>query len=614
MCGIAGVLAPRGSYDDTVPARMIAPLRHRGPDACGVEVLSEVALCAARLAIVDLSPEANQPFWDGEHRCAVVFNGEIYNYKELREELRTSGAIFHTSSDTEVVVEAYKRWGLDFQHRLNGMWGLAIWDATQKTLILSRDRFGVKPLFVRRDREALHFASEMKGILAAGFDAEINPDAVTAVHEWSGADRETLTLFRGIEALPAGHCLIVKPGSAPETRCWWKTLEQRTDVPRRRSDRVDRFRELLIDSVRIRLRTDVPNAISLSGGLDSASVFASYHHLRRQGMADRATLPGAATLIPFVVRYDGEAADESERARRIARHFGDEIRFVHVGPSAFAEDVRDVLWHQEAIPWNAGVLAYHALYKAIAAAGARVVLEGHGSDEMLAGYPQIAQAAMRHAVRHFRLPSAARYARAVASAQNPAGDRVETRALLHLARAWRPGVAMPLRDAIDDAFQYRVLPTILRIFDRASMAASVESRAPFLDYRLVSFTLSLPDSDVIRSGRTKWIERQAMRDFLPPDVVWQKGKLGFAVPQRSWFGRSEVTAAIREALENGAMAAAGTIDVRDCRARFDHAVKHGFTEASATRIWQEYAQAIVAGVFRERLKALRESSPATAPA
>lgn len=614
MCGIAGIVGASRSYDEQVPHRMIAQLRHRGPDHTGVEILPDVALCSARLSIVDLSPEANQPMWDADRRFAIVFNGEIYNFKELRAELAKSGVQFRTSSDTEVVIEAYKSWGSECQHRFNGMWAFAIWDARERTLFLSRDRFGVKPLFIRRDGSRVFFASEMKGIFAAGFAPQINGDAVDATFRYEGADRDALTLFRDIEAVPAGHSILCSPDASTRTTRWWNTHDHRVDVPRAPADRVERFRELLTDAVRLRLRTDVPTAISLSGGLDSSSIYAAYHALRRRGEADRATVPGQSRLLPFVVAYDGERVDESERARALATHFGDDVVVVRPDPAGFAAQVREVVWHQEAIPWNAGVLAYHALYKAIASAGARVVLEGHGSDEMLAGYPQISQFALRHALRTLRLPSAIRYARSLATAQNLAADNVEDRAFMHLLRGVTAGPSLSLRAALDDAFHSRVLPTILRIFDRASMASSVESRAPFLDYRLVSFVFSLPDRDIVRDGRTKWIQREAMRHDLPADVVLRKGKLGFAVPHRAWFTRPGVAGALRDAVENGLLSRVDGIDVAAFRQRLESGVRDGFTERSATLLWQAYAYAVVADVFQERFKSSTGTRRATAPA
>src|SRR5437762_55035 len=291
MCGIAGIVS-NAPIDSRVPRAMIERLHHRGPDHQGVEMLDGAAIAAARLAIVDIDPEANQPLWDVEHRFVIAMNGEIYNFREIRDEI---GETLRTSSDTEVALAAYKKWGATCLDRFNGMFALAIWDIRERVLFLARDRFGVKPLFTRVERDRFLFASEMKAILGAGVDAEINPDLVKSVVTYQGADRGSLATFRGIESLPPGHYAIVRPGETPRVTQWWRLQDHLIDVPKRRRDRVALFRETPLDAVRLRLRTDVDTAISLSGGLDSSSVYAAYHELLRSGRAERATMSGVTT-------------------------------------------------------------------------------------------------------------------------------------------------------------------------------------------------------------------------------------------------------------------------------------------------------------------------------
>lgn len=618
MCGIAGILGPEGSIDAQRVRRMVDAIAHRGPDDRRVDAFPQLALGFARLSIVDLSAAASQPMFDEARRYAVALNGEIYNFKEVRADLERDGVVFRTRSDTEVVLEAYKRWGAACQTRFNGMWAFAIWDAETRELFLSRDRFGVKPLYLHRTAGQLWFASEVKALLAAGAPAEIAPDAVGAVLRYQGADRGTLSFFKDIESLPAGHCLTCRPGEAPRVERWWRTLDHLVEVPAKRADRVALFRETFIDAVRLRLRTDVPSALSLSGGLDSSSVYAAYHSLLAEGRALRATTDTPSKLTPFIVGYPGDAIDESAQARALAAHFGDEPVLLTPTPDGFRELAREVVWHQETIPWNMATLSYHLLYKAIAAHGAKVVLEGHGSDEMLAGYPQFSDVGLRESLRGLRPFRAWSYARALASAQNLASDRVQSHPLAHLLKyVVRPkknvvsplfdrsfyatpaaSMAKSLKSALHDAFEWQVLPTILRIFDRASMAAGVESRAPFLDWRLVTLVFSLPETDIVREGRTKWIQRAAMDPLLPKGVAWRKGKIGFALPHPLWFRSPAVTGALQEALADGTIGRAPGLDAAEFRRRLERGIRDGFTYQAATELWQAYAYALSLDVFR----------------
>jgi asparagine synthase (glutamine-hydrolysing) len=605
MCGIAGIVSVGGA-DPRLARRMIDRLRHRGPDHTAVEALPNAVLAAARLAIVDPIDEANQPMWDRSRRWCAVVNGEIYNFREIRDELEVAGAEFLTRSDTEVVLEAYKRWGPRCLDRFNGMFALAVWDCEEQLLFLARDRFGVKPLFTRFDGERFFFASEMKAILATGMAVEIDASVVGAVLRYEGADRGTLAMFRGIEALPPGSYALVKPGDRPQPILWWRIADHQINVPARRRDRVELFRETLLDAVRLRLRTDVSNAITLSSGLDSSMIYAAYHALRREGRAEQATLGGVSALTPFVVGYPGDPIDESAAAAELARLFGDVATIVTPRPEDTETLAREVVWHQETIPWNAAVLAYHSLYKSIAATGARVVLEGHGSDEMLAGYPQFTSLAYRHALRHGRLLRAWSYRRASAGARNVAADRVPAppspifdRSMFNAAPSVNEVVrgVSPLRAAMLRAFESQVLPTILRIFDRASMAASVESRSPFLDWRLVALVFSLPESDIVRHGRTKWIQRAAARRWLPKTVTERRGKNGFAMPHPRWFRHPSVVRMLRDALSGGMIARTAGLDARAFERTLNDEVARGFTYSGATALWQAYAYALLVQTF-----------------
>lgn len=622
MCGIAGLFD--SALVEPQPAllrRMVATLRHRGPDHEAIHAEAHLGLAHARLSIVDLRECANQPMADAGGRCLIILNGEIYNYKEVRAELKSLGRRFLTDSDTEVVLEAYKEWGDACLDRLNGMWALALWDRAQRRLLLSRDRFGVKPLFTYAQNGRLFFASEIKALLAAGAPAAINTRTLNSIVHYAGGDRDSLSLFRGIESVAPGECLAITPEGTRRWR-WWKTTDHLVDVPKRFGDRVERYRELLTDAVRIRLRTDVPTALSLSSGLDSSSIYALWHDLLRRGEATSGTEERPMTPIPFIAAFPGTAIDESGDAARLVQRFGDTAHLVAVTPDRFRECVDEVTWHQESLVWSAAVIAYHELYRAMAQQGIRVVLEGHGSDEVLGGYPQFARVVVGDALRHGRPLRSWGAALAYSRSRGPMYDEQTTSPLRVLTAAvaqklrpkllpprhlfdrdflGRPEVLAPaeetrglspLKRTLHAAFHARILPAILRVFDRASMAHSVESRAPFLDWRLVTYAFSLPDSDAIGRGWTKRIQREAMRDLLPADVVWRKRKIGFALPLPQWFATPSVTAVLKQGLTDGTIEGAPGVR-RDAYARLlQECESRGFTWQSSGALWQAWSYAV----------------------
>jgi asparagine synthase (glutamine-hydrolysing) len=601
---------------------MIATLKHRGPDHLGVHVEPYLGLAHARLSIVDLSERANQPMADVDGLCLITFNGEIYNYKEVRGDLQKLGHRFATDSDTEVVLEAYKEWGDGFLDRLNGMWAFALWDRRTKRLLLSRDRFGVKPLFLHHDGRRLLFASEIKGLLAAGVRAKLDVRTLNSIIYYAGGDRDTLSMFRGIDSLPAGECLSIAADGALVRWRWWKTLDHLVDVPRRFDERVERFRELLFDAVRIRLRTDVPTAISLSSGLDSSSVFAAWHVLLGQGRASSATDERPVRPIPFVAAFPGFAIDESVEAGALARRFGDEPELVHVTADRFRKDVEEVTWHQESLVWSAAVIAFHELYRSMSVRGIRVVIEGHGSDELLGGYVQFPRLLIGEALRRFRLSKAWEAAVAVSRTLGPMHDepartpasilasivrrRFQRRTEsppMHLfqsdflgkAERLEPadrGSGSPLHRALDTAFHARSLPTILRMFDRATMAHGVESRSPFLDWRLVTYSLSLPDSDAIGKGWTKRIQREAMRGFLPDETLWRERKIGFSLPLPQWLAIPSVSRVLRESLTDGTMDGVPEVRRDAYQQLLGEAINQRLTWRSSQALWQAYSYAV----------------------
>ncbi len=651
MCGILG------TYErETTPEyladfrRALALLTHRGPDRTRVWHGPRIALGHTRLAIVDLSESADQPMSDRSGRYRIVFNGEVYNFAELRRELEDEGALFRTASDTEVILEAYRRWGAGCLERLNGMFAFAVYDTREHKLFAARDRYGVKPLYFARAGGHFSFASEMKALLALGAASRPNWGQVARFARGWGCDTGGETVFAGIEALPAGHSVEVS-GARVTLTPWWDVSERRVSVPRRFGDRVARFRELLTDAVRLRLRNDVETGVCLSGGMDSSAVYGLARKLRAAGEVRCATSGQMKEFRVFSVSHPGTAVDEFPWVERCVRHWGDDepVSVVRPEPGLLPALLDELVWHQEAPVWSSSVLALHIMYRHVSEQGTRVILEGHGGDELLGGYPYFAAAAVDTYAARGDWWRTWQAARCLADTRNPAiGEGGPSAGRIFLRKfprlpglrrwvAWQarrlrenafrwgenpfshlsrrptevtappttrsylaPEIAgeisfllgegageglSPLRAALLEAFTQRILPMVLRVVDRATMAYSVESRAPLLDHRVVQFAFSLPEHDLV-ARETKHILRRAVADVVPRAVRRRRAKLGFAIAEREWFNAPVVHEYVLDLCGSAAFRACEFIDGQRLRADVERCVRDGFNWHDTTRIWE----------------------------
>ncbi|HLA76355.1 MAG TPA: asparagine synthase (glutamine-hydrolyzing) [Vicinamibacteria bacterium] len=590
MCGIAGIAARDPELLRPLAA-MTRALRHRGPDdegyllvdsrtarahayggtdtlaALGLPALprtpvedTDVALGHRRLAIIDLSPAGHGPMVSADGRLAITYNGEIFNYLELREELKAGGHRFRTGSDTEVLLAAYAEWGPAALHRLNGMWAFALYDARERRLFCARDRFGVKPFFFFGDGPLFAFASEIKGLLA-------HPACPRAPHETIltrflalGAVDETSDSFvAGIRSLPAGHQLTF---DLAERRSAVERWYQLPDPDPRPGDPAE-FRALLEDAVRLRLRSDVEVGTCLSGGLDSSSLVAITARWRASdgGLGRRAV----SVVYPDPEIRESAHVDTMVAASGVTGH--------RTTPTAaeFAADLPGLAGQQDEPFPSPGVYSQWRVMRLAREAGLSVLLDGQGADEVLAGYHYHFGPFLAEVVRQHGLRAALRQAR-LARQVTGRGLGFFLGLLVHQTlplpaplRAWAvrrgagqgrvpPGLLAPeLRTALGGSAAERhrprpslaaerranilttSLPALLRYEDRNSMAFSIEARTPFLDYRLVERALALPASDLIRDGWTKALLRDAMTGVLPESVRLRRDKLGFATPETRWL-------------------------------------------------------------------------------
>ncbi|MBU0638085.1 MAG: asparagine synthase (glutamine-hydrolyzing) [Planctomycetes bacterium] len=632
MCGILGVVGPPVRAGD-LPSfhHALGLLQHRGPDNSGVWHDQWALLGHTRLSIIDLSDEANQPLHDAAGRFHIVYNGEIYNYQDIRTQLLDAGARVRSDSDTEVVLEAYKCWGPAALQRFNGMFAFVIYDEVTRRIFAARDRFGVKPLYYSERDGCFRFASEMKALLALGSSRQPNWRQVSQYLQGWGCDASDETVFAGISALPAGHFLEFDGGRLRVVQ-WWDIAERRVDVPKRYDERVSAFRELLSDAVRLRLRNDVETGVCLSGGMDSSAVYGFARELHRLGKVRFATSAAPKSFRVFSISYPGTAVDEYPWAEQCVRAWNDNSRVsvVQPTPERFPELIDDVIWHQEAPVWSSSVLAFHILYEHIASEQTRVVLEGHGGDELLGGYPYMVQAAVESFAAAGRWRWAWQAARCLAQTQNPAIDErgfpawkvflrafPRSRAALRwldwqvnrfrrggreqpalcsyvspdIAQACPPTTPAPvdgmssLGATLSAAFTERILPIVLRVVDRATMTYGIESRAPLLDYRLVQFAFSLPDEDRI-ARQTKRILRSAAAKVVPRGVIRRRAKMGFAIAERDWFDSPVVSDYLRDVCGSAEVRQADFLDGAALQADVERCARDGFTWLDTTRIWE----------------------------
>jgi asparagine synthase (glutamine-hydrolysing) len=586
MCGIFGVWNLDGSgVDVAAVVRATTAIRHRGPDDEGYLLINtrtgRTELCAGsdttpelglpeisrfaserfdlafgfrRLSIQDLSPAGHQPMASADKREWIIFNGEIYNYIELREELIQSGHQFHTGSDTEVILAAYRQWGEACVERFNGMFALALWDSAKRTLFLARDRFGEKPLhYIYQQDSRFAFCSEMKSLWAANLaERRVHHDTLARFQHYGQVDAVEQTVYPGILRLPQAHCLKVSaPGTFWKRRYW--DIDPR-DQEDGKSDAAyaEQFRELLTNSVRLRLRADVPVGSSLSGGLDSSTIVSVINRL----------LPEDGVQKTFSARFDEAKADEGKwidlvtSANRVQRFD------VWPKPEQFFEELSKVFWHQEEPFSSTSIYAQWCVMRLARENDVTVLLDGQGADEMLAGYHSYFEEHSADLLTSMNLPRYLKWKKncrelhgyapktfsrvakqSVPSVlKNPVRRMMRSFSELPAVEQQRPEFPpefkklSSLRKQLWWNTTRQGLVELLRYADRNSMAHSREVRLPFLDHHLVEFVFRLPEHLLMRDGWTKWILREAFRGVVPEAITDRIDKLGYMPPQKRWLG------------------------------------------------------------------------------
>src|ERR1041384_5061185 len=581
MCGINGIAFSSRSGRNVLPDRLKAmrdQITHRGPDDEGIFIEGPIGLGHRRLSIVDVAA-GHQPMANEDGTLHITYNGEIYNHADHREDLIARGHVYQTHCDTETILHLYAEHGAGCVEYLRGMFAFAIWDARRKELFIARDRFGVKPLYYVHDEQGnLFFASEIKALLEAGaVKAEINfsalPDQL-ANHGTSGDE----TLFAGIKRLLPGHTMLWKDGRVEIRKFWDLSFEPKHDTRSPQSDAefVEEWRDLFRESVKLRLMADVPLGMFLSGGIDSSAIAAT--------MSEMVDDP----IKTFSVAFNEREANELEYARLVAEKYKTDHHEVMISPGQFFDALPELIWHEdEPLGFSASVPLYFV--SKLAQEHVKVVLTGEGSDEILGGYGryQKALALLNYGEKYESFtPGFLREAVRTGVATLPASlNRKLKRTFLALdadienlyfdnfaifTKSMQHGLLSADAGArIGDANPYRglhnwmeetdaeelldkllyvdtktYLHELLMKQDQMSMAASIESRVPFLDHKLVEFTARMPVEMKLRGKTTKWLLREAMKGILPDTILTRK-KMGFPVPLGNWF-RNEFKSVIDE--------------------------------------------------------------------
>jgi asparagine synthase (glutamine-hydrolysing) len=601
MCGIAGY---SGRFEHALLGAMAARIAHRGPDDEGLwsDPSNGVGLAHRRLSIIDLSPRGHNPLWDVKRRAAIVYNGELYNYRELRRELIGQGFVFASDTDTEVLLNLYLRDGPEMLAKLNGMFAFAIWDVERRRLFVARDGIGVKPLYWSKTPRGVVFASELKALLCEpSVPREIEPAAVAShvVYLWAPSP---LTMLRGVHKLPPGHAFLARDGAIE--KLWrWYDLPYAQPVEHVRDDEAtEAVREQLYASVKKQLVADVPVGAFLSGGLDSSSVVA---------MARRAAPD--TPLRCFTIGFDEaepqpEGMNEDLRyARLVAEKLGVDLEVITV-QSSMIDQLETMLYHLDEPQADPAPINTLFIARLARERGIKVLLSGSGGDDIFSGYrrhfaiqqepywswlPQTARAGLRGVSQHVRPRTELRrrLAKAFRYADRSGDERIASyfywldpanaEALYTSRLKWQlfaDDFREPLADALRDLppetpplnrmlyldGRFFLADHNLNYADKIPMAAGVEVRVPFLDPDLVALAARLPLDQKQRGSVGKWVLRKAMEPYLPPEVM-TRSKAGFGAPLRQWM-RNDLRPLVDDVLAESALARRGLFDPHEVRA------------------------------------------------
>jgi asparagine synthase (glutamine-hydrolysing) len=576
MCGIAGILSTSSNIIDEVHLKkMTHAIAHRGPDgeAIWANEKGTVLFGHRRLSIIDLSEAAAQPM-HYLNRYSIIHNGEIYNYIELKELLQGKGYHFNSKSDTEVILAAYDCWKEDCLKYFDGMFAFAIWDEKEQLFFAARDRFGEKPFYYYENGEYLFFASEMKALWAVGIEKNIEEkmllNYLALGHVQNSADKEQ-TFFKDIYSLPPAHFFQYQPHTQKlSIKKYWR-IDKEIKISISAADAIEKFNSLFSSSINKRLRSDVTVGTSLSGGLDSSSILSTILELKSR--------PGE--IKTFSAVFPGFEKDESIYINQLTGQFNTPNFKTMPSADSLVNDFEKLCYHQEEPFQSSSIYAQFKVFELARQQQVKVLLDGQGADETLAGYHKYIQWYLQEVLSRHKLGATQKEKKALqknniafswglrnyfaafmpmhAAMQLEKNEYLKTIhqpdvsiefLKLQRGKEWE-GIHKPVVTKLNDILHYNTieagLEELLRYADRNSMAHGREVRLPFLDHKLVEFIFSLPPNLKIHEGWTKWLLRKAMDKKLPGDIVWRKDKIGYEPPQQTWMENKTLQEYIYEA-------------------------------------------------------------------
>ncbi len=556
MCGICGF----NWKNEKLCRDMANTLKHRGPDDEGFYFDDNVSLGHRRLSIIDLEG-GHQPIYNEDKTICIVYNGEIYNYLELRKELENKHK-FYTNTDTEVILHAYEEWGKDCLNKFNGMWAFCIYNKNKNIFFLSRDRFGIKPLYYYFKEGKFIFASEIKAILQHNIERTPNDLLIFDYLMYNIVDHTNETFFKGIKKIPKGHFAVfdIKKNKLNIERYWALKISQEDNHGDER-----KIKDLFLDSVRLRLRSDVPVGSCLSGGIDSSSIVCTLSK-----MIDNKNIATFSAVFP------GKDIDESTYIQTVVENSGVKSNFTSPSGEELIEDITKLIYHQEEPITGPGVYTQFRVMKLAHEKGLKVLLDGQGSDELLAGYLYFFGYYFKELLKKCRILKLIKEMRCYYN-KHKRFYEIGMMLYLFLPYSFKRYIfqrenkyvntdfidkyqkeSTYLKDFIDvnslndsllKHFEYK-LGHLLNWEDKNSMTFSIETRLPFLDYRFVKYLFSLPSSSKIKNGETKAIFRKAMKGILPDRILQRQDKLGFETPEDEWIKIPKVSEFVRDIINS----------------------------------------------------------------
>tara|TARA_B100000963_G_scaffold239902_1_gene209846 strand:+ start:14842 stop:16692 length:1851 start_codon:yes stop_codon:yes gene_type:complete len=557
MCGITGYIG----FNNPKIVEATDLIKHRGPDSSGYlsyfskdnlvinssETVSDSFLRIyfgfRRLAIIDLNEISNQPFYLPEKNIGIIFNGEIYNHNELRNELISKKYRFISKSDTEVIINAYLEWGKDCVNHLRGMWAFSILDINRKEVFCSRDRFGIKPFYYSSTKEDFYFGSEIKQLFKLGFSKSINENVIRDYLDKSLIDHTNESFFKGVYNLQPGHNLTI---SFTETSFSFKINKYwDLNTPKKQNSLnnitiANEFKKIFEESIQFHLRSDVEVGSCLSGGLDSSSIVST------------AAKNNKEKIKVFNSRFDEKKFDESNYAKMVADKYDLKLHYCSLSPSGVLSQLDKVIFHQDEPFTDFSIMAQWEVMKLANMNGIKVMLDGQGGDELLYGYrkyfafyikdlfkekkyisclKELYHLLKSTEINFFNKEGIFKYLKR----NNKAKYLSEYALSLKEARSIGLNSVKSTKELSKNDIKYLSFPQLLRYEDRNSMAFSIEARVPFVDNKVVEYLYSLPSNQLINSGYTKSVLRDAMENILPEEIRKRRSKLGFSTPQSDWL-------------------------------------------------------------------------------